>query len=47
MFIKHSICNYNAKELLLATSELGFALDAWVASILIMELIIVLLLVEK
>jgi hypothetical protein len=34
-------------ELLLATSRLTFALDAWVALILIMELIVILLLVEK
>jgi hypothetical protein len=32
---------------LLATSRLAFALDAWVALILIMELTMVLLLVEK
>jgi hypothetical protein len=32
---------------LLATSRLAFTLGAWVALILIMELIIVLLLVEK
>jgi hypothetical protein len=31
MFIKNSICNYNAKELLLAASRVAFALDAWVA----------------
>jgi hypothetical protein len=47
MFIKNSICNYNAKELLLVTSILAFAVNAWVALIFIMELIVVLLLVEK
>jgi hypothetical protein len=47
MFIKYSIYNYNAQELLLAASRLTFALDAWVALIFIMELIVVLLLVEK
>jgi len=35
MFIKDLICNYNAQELLLATSRLDFALYAWVALILI------------
>jgi hypothetical protein len=30
MFIKKSICNYNAHDLLLATSRLAFVLDAWV-----------------
>jgi hypothetical protein len=29
MFINNSICNYNAKELLLAASRVAFALDAW------------------
>jgi hypothetical protein len=47
MFIKISIYNYNVEELLLVASRLAFALDAWVALILIMELIVVLLLVEK
>jgi hypothetical protein len=47
MFIKKSIYNYNAYELLLATSRLAFVLDAWGALILILELIIILLLVEK
>ncbi len=47
MFIKNSIYSYNAQELLLVASRLAFALDAWVALILIMELIVVLLLVEK
>jgi hypothetical protein len=47
MFIKNSICNYNAQELLLVESRLTFALDAWVAPILIMELIVVLLLTGK
>jgi hypothetical protein len=42
MFIKISICNYNVKKLLLIASRLAFALDAWVALILIMELIVVL-----
>jgi len=42
MFIKNSIFNCNAQELLLATSRLTFALDAWVALIFIMELIVVL-----
>jgi hypothetical protein len=47
MFIKNSICNYNAHELLLSTTRLTFVLDAWVALILIIELIIVLFLVPK
>jgi hypothetical protein len=47
MFIKKLIYNYNAKELLLATSKLAFALDAWLALILIIELIVVWFLVEK
>ncbi len=47
MFIKNSICNYNADELLLATSRLTFALDVWVALILIIKLIVVLFLAEK
>ncbi len=47
MFIKNLIYNYNAQELLLATTRLAFALDAWVALILIMELTVVLLLAEK
>jgi hypothetical protein len=38
MFIKNSICNYNAQELLLVASKLAFALDAWVTLIFIMEL---------
>jgi hypothetical protein len=32
-----SFFNYNAQELLLVASRLAFALDAWVALILIME----------
>jgi hypothetical protein len=47
MFIKNLIYNYNAEELLLATSKLAFALDAWLALIFIMELIVVLLLAAK
>jgi hypothetical protein len=47
MFMKNSICNYNAQELLSNASRLAFALDAWVALILIMELTIVLLPAEK
>jgi hypothetical protein len=47
MFIKKLICNYNAHELLLATSKLAFALDALIRLIFIMELIVVLLLVKK
>jgi hypothetical protein len=47
MFIKDLIYNYNAQELLLTASRLVFALYAWVALILIMELIVVLLLVGK
>jgi hypothetical protein len=47
MFIKNSICNYNAQELLLVESRLTFALDAWVALKLIMELSVVLLLTGK
>ncbi len=47
MFIKKSICNYNAHELLLGASRLAFALDAWVALILITELVVVLFLVQK
>jgi hypothetical protein len=47
MFIKNSICSYNAQELLLTTSRLAFALDAWVALIFIMELTIVLIIAEK
>jgi hypothetical protein len=47
MFIKNSICNYNALELLSNASRLIFALDAWVALILIMELIVLLLVAEK
>jgi len=41
------IYNYNAEELLLATSKLAFFVDAWLALIFIMELIVVLLLVVK
>jgi hypothetical protein len=47
MFIKNLIYNYNANELLLAASRLTFALDAWVALILIMELFVVFLLIKK
>jgi hypothetical protein len=47
MFIKNLIYNYNVKELLLVTSRLAFALYAWLALILIMELTIVLLLAKK
>jgi hypothetical protein len=47
MFIKNSICSYNAQELLSNASRLAFALNAWVALILIMELTIVLLPAEK
>jgi hypothetical protein len=47
MFIKNLICSYNAHELLLATSILAFALNAWVALIFIMQLIVVLLLTQK
>jgi hypothetical protein len=47
MFIKNSICNYNADELLLATSRLAFALDVWGALILIIKLIVVLFIAEK
>jgi len=47
MFIKNLICNYNGHELLLATSILAFALNAWVALILIMELTVVLFLTKK
>jgi hypothetical protein len=47
MFIKNSICNYNADELLLVTSRLAFALDVWVTLILIIKLIVVLFLAEK
>jgi hypothetical protein len=47
VFIKKSIYNYNAQELLLVASRLIFALNAWVALILIMELTMALLLVEK
>jgi hypothetical protein len=47
MFIKNLICNYNEEELLLATSRLTFALDAWVTLVFIMELIVVLLLAKK
>jgi hypothetical protein len=46
MFIKNSFYNYNAQELLLTTSRLAFALDACVALILIMELIMVLFIVN-
>ncbi len=41
------IYNYNAQELLLVASRLVFALYAWVALILIMELTVVLFLVGK
>jgi hypothetical protein len=37
MFIKNSTFNYNAQELSSVASRLAFALDAWVALILIME----------
>jgi len=37
MFIKNSICNYNAHGLLLVASKLVFGLNAWVALIFIME----------
>ncbi len=47
MFIKKLIYNYNAQELLLTAYILIFALDAWVPVMLIMELTMVLLLVEK
>jgi len=47
MFIKKLICNYNAQKLLLVVSRLIFALDAWVAIIFIMELIVVLLFNRK
>ncbi len=47
MFIKKLICSYNAHELLLDAPRLTFALDAWVALVFIMELIVVLLLAEK
>ncbi len=47
MFIKNSICNYNAQELLLVASKLAFAIDAWVTLILIMELTKLLLLAQK
>jgi len=47
MFIKNSTCNYDAHELLSTTSRLVFALDAWVALIFIMKLIIILLLTKK
>jgi hypothetical protein len=47
MFINFLICNYNTHELLLTTSILAFALNAWVALIFIMELIVVLLLTQK
>jgi hypothetical protein len=47
MFIKNLIYNYNVEELLLVTSRLAFALYAWLALILIMELTIVLLLAKK
>jgi len=47
MFIKNSICNYNANELLLAASRLAFALDVWLALILIIKLIVVLFLAGK
>jgi hypothetical protein len=48
MFIKNLICNYNALELLLwNASRLIFALDAWVALILIMEVIVLLLIAKK
>jgi hypothetical protein len=47
MFIKNSICNYIAQELLLTRSRLAFALDAWATLILIMELTIVLLIAES
>ncbi len=47
MFTKKLIFNYNAQELLLATSRLTFALDVWVALILIMELIVLLFLIKK
>jgi hypothetical protein len=47
MFIKKSICNYNADELLLAASILAFALNVWVALILIIKLIVVLFIAKK
>jgi len=47
MFIKNSICNYNAQELLLVASKLAFAIDAWVTLILIMELTKLLFLAQK
>jgi hypothetical protein len=47
MFIKKSNCNYNALEFLSNASRLIFALDAWVALIVIMELIVVFFLAEK
>jgi hypothetical protein len=47
MFIKNSICNYNVDELFLAASRLAFALDVWVALILIIKLIVILFIVEK
>jgi hypothetical protein len=47
MFIKKLIYDYNANALLLATSKLAFALDAWLALIFIMELTIVLFLATK
>jgi len=47
MFKKNLICNYNVHELLLAISILAFALNAWVAVILIMELIVVLFSTKK
>ncbi len=47
MFIEKSICSYNAQELLLAASQLTFALNAWVVLIFVMEVIVVLLIAKK